>query len=134
MPRARRLVPARGTIISCPRRRRKFFPTSSARPLTLGYLLQEALEVLRTTSSTVELVVCRLPGDAVGSPPAAEPPPPPTRKDNPGLSLKIPLNPLPPLNIEPCGVSDRGEDFWALESRGSPTECTRLLVVARQWS
>lgn len=62
--------------------------------------------MLRTTSSTVELVVCRLPGETSGStPPGAPPPPPPTRRDNPGLTLKIPLNPLPPLDVEPCGVS-----------------------------
>lgn len=71
--------------------------------------MQEALEVLRTTSSTVELVVCRLPGgDATASPPGTAPPPPPTRKkDNgkPALTLKIPLNPLPPLDVEPCRVS-----------------------------
>ncbi|OXU24941.1 hypothetical protein TSAR_010838 [Trichomalopsis sarcophagae] len=34
------------------------------------------------------------------------PPPPPTRRDNPGLTLKIPLNPLPPLEVEPCGEFD----------------------------
>lgn len=67
------------------------------------YLLQEALEVLRTTPSTVELVVCRLPGDSNVSPPG-EPPPPPARREPPP-SLRI-LNPLPPLQIEPCGVSN----------------------------
>ncbi|XP_016839894.1 uncharacterized protein LOC100123134 isoform X2 [Nasonia vitripennis] len=75
-------------------------------PLT-GLTNYEALEVLRTTSSTVELVVSRLPGsDSVGSPSGAAPPPPPTRRDNPGLTLKIPLNPLPPLDVEPCGEFD----------------------------
>jgi len=65
------------------------------------YLLQEALEVLRTTPSTVELVVCRLPGDSNVTPPGA-PPPPPARREPSSLRL---LNPLPPLQIEPCGVS-----------------------------
>lgn len=67
------------------------------------YLLQEALEVLRTTPSTVELVVCRLPGDSNVTPPGAPPPPPARREPPPPLRL---LNPLPPLQIEPCGVSN----------------------------
>jgi len=66
------------------------------------YLLQEALEVLRMTPSTVELVVCRLPGDSNVTPPGA-PPPPPARREPSSLRL---LNPLPPLQIEPCGVSN----------------------------
>ncbi|XP_063990218.1 uncharacterized protein LOC135169289 [Diachasmimorpha longicaudata] len=64
----------------------------------------EALEVLRTTSSTVELLVCRLPGDEQNiSPPGAPPPPPARREPPPPLRL---LNPLPPLQIEPCGEFD----------------------------
>ena len=66
-------------------------------------LLQEALEVLRTTPSTVELVVCRLPGDTSVTPPGAPPPPPARREPPPPLRI---LNPLPPLQIEPCGVSN----------------------------
>ncbi|EFN88986.1 Tyrosine-protein phosphatase non-receptor type 13 [Harpegnathos saltator] len=63
----------------------------------------EALEVLRTTPSTVELVVCRLPGDSNVTPPGAPPPPPARREPPPPLRL---LNPLPPLQIEPCGEFD----------------------------
>lgn len=66
-------------------------------------LLQEALEVLRTTPSTVELVVSRLPGDMSVTPPGAPPPPPARREPPPPLRI---LNPLPPLQIEPCGVSN----------------------------
>ncbi|RLU23128.1 hypothetical protein DMN91_005406 [Ooceraea biroi] len=70
-------------------------------PLT-GLTNYEALEVLRTTPSTVELVVCRLPGDSNVTPPGA-PPPPPARREPSSLRL---LNPLPPLQIEPCGEFD----------------------------
>ncbi|GAB1866909.1 PTN13 phosphatase [Camponotus japonicus] len=70
-------------------------------PLT-GLTNYEALEVLRTTPSTVELVVCRLPGDSNVTPPGAPPPPPARREPS---SLRI-LNPLPPLQIEPCGEFD----------------------------
>lgn len=65
--------------------------------------MQEALEVLRTTPSTVELVVSRLPGDMSVTPPGAPPPPPARREPPPPLRI---LNPLPPLQIEPCGVSN----------------------------
>ena len=67
-------------------------------------VLQEALEVLRTTSNKVELVVCRLPSESTGSSPdiPLPPPPPPIRREPPP-PLRI-LNPLPPLQIEPCGV------------------------------
>lgn len=67
-------------------------------------MFQEALEVLRTTSNKVELVVCRLPSESTGSSPdiPLPPPPPPVRREPPP-PLRI-LNPLPPLQIEPCGV------------------------------
>ncbi|XP_076239717.1 uncharacterized protein LOC143182555 [Calliopsis andreniformis] len=71
-------------------------------PLT-GLTNYEALEVLRTTPSTVELVVCRLPGDTNVTPPGAPPPPPARREPPPPLRI---LNPLPPLQIEPCGEFD----------------------------
>lgn len=67
---------------------------------------QEALEVLRTTSNKVELVVCRLPSESTGnSPDIPLPPPPPPVRREPPPPLRI-LNPLPPLQIEPCGVSN----------------------------
>lgn len=77
--------------------------------------------MLRTTSSTVELVVFRPPRTEVNSnsPPGMAPPPPPTRRDNPGLTLKIPLNPLPPLDVEPCGVSKFYLFFWSRENCNS---------------
>ncbi|KAG8035197.1 hypothetical protein G9C98_001687, partial [Cotesia typhae] len=71
-------------------------------PLT-GLTNYEALEVLRTTSNTVELLVCRLPGEPSITPPKA-PPTPPTRREA-SLPSRF-LKPVPPLNIEPCGEFD----------------------------
>ncbi|XP_034948022.1 uncharacterized protein [Chelonus insularis] len=63
----------------------------------------EALEVLRTTSSTVELLVCRLPGETSITPPGAPPTPPARREPLPQPRI---FNPVPPLHIEPCGEFD----------------------------
>ncbi|KAH0552114.1 hypothetical protein KQX54_005789 [Cotesia glomerata] len=68
-----------------------------------GLTNYEALEVLRTTSNTVELLVCRLPGEPSITPPKA-PPTPPTRREA-SLPSRF-LKPVPPLNIEPCGEFD----------------------------
>lgn len=99
IPRHRFLIPDRKRMkkrLGCVSTSNSLFPISFS-----CYLLQEALEVLRTTSSTVELVVCRLPGEASITPPGAPPPPPARREPPPSLRI---LNPLPPLQIEPCGV------------------------------
>ncbi|XP_008552946.1 glutamate receptor-interacting protein 2 [Microplitis demolitor] len=76
----------------------------AANGITLSGLTNyEALEVLRTTSNTVELLVCRLPGEPSITPPKA-PPTPPTRREA-SLPSRF-LKPVPPLNIEPCGEFD----------------------------
>uniref|UniRef100_A0ABD2WI53 PDZ domain-containing protein n=1 Tax=Trichogramma kaykai TaxID=54128 RepID=A0ABD2WI53_9HYME len=105
--RVKRLFPQQPAALSNKLQPGDILLAANGTPLT-GLTNYEALEVLRTTSNTVELVVCRLPGESgASSPPAAAPPPPPTRRDNnPGLTLKIPLNPLPPLDVEPCGEFD----------------------------
>ncbi|OAD52550.1 Tyrosine-protein phosphatase non-receptor type 13, partial [Eufriesea mexicana] len=100
--RVRRLFPQQPAALSNKLQPGDILLAANGIPLT-GLTNYEALEVLRTTPSTVELVVCRLPGDTSVTPPGA-PPPPPTRREPPP-PLRI-LNPLPPLQIEPCGEFD----------------------------
>ncbi|KZC04014.1 Tyrosine-protein phosphatase non-receptor type 13 [Dufourea novaeangliae] len=100
--RVKRLFPQQPAALSNKLQPGDILLAANGIPLT-GLTNYEALEVLRTTPSTVELVVCRLPGDTNVTPPGA-PPPPPTRREPPP-PLRI-LNPLPPLQIEPCGEFD----------------------------
>ncbi|KAI4496243.1 hypothetical protein M0804_000053 [Polistes exclamans] len=100
--RVKRLFPLQPAALSNKLQPGDILLAANGIPLT-GLTNYEALEVLRTTPNTVELVVCRLPGDTNVSPPGA-PPPPPARREPPP-PLRIP-NPLPPLQIEPCGEFD----------------------------
>ncbi|XP_067214791.1 uncharacterized protein [Linepithema humile] len=100
--RVKRLFPQQPAALSNKLQIGDILLAANGTPLT-GLTNYEALEVLRTTPSTVELVVCRLPGDSNVTPPG-EPPPPPARREPPP-PLRI-LNPLPPLQIEPCGEFD----------------------------
>ncbi|XP_011309142.1 uncharacterized protein [Fopius arisanus] len=101
--RVKRLFPQQPAALSNKLQPGDILLAANGIPLT-GLTNYEALEVLRTTSSTVELLVCRLPGDEQNiSPPGAPPPPPARREPPPPLRL---LNPLPPLQIEPCGEFD----------------------------
>ncbi|XP_072765908.1 uncharacterized protein [Anoplolepis gracilipes] len=99
--RVKRLFPQQPAALSNKLQTGDILLAANGIPLT-GLTNYEALEVLRTTPSTVELVVCRLPGDSNVTPPGAPPPPPARREPS---SLRI-LNPLPPLQIEPCGEFD----------------------------
>ncbi|XP_011060828.1 PREDICTED: uncharacterized protein LOC105149832 isoform X2 [Acromyrmex echinatior] len=99
--RVKRLFPQQPAALSNKLQTGDILLAANGRPLT-GLTNYEALEVLRMTPSTVELVVCRLPGDSNVTPPGA-PPPPPARREPSSLRL---LNPLPPLQIEPCGEFD----------------------------
>lgn len=100
--RVKRLFPQQPAALSNKLQTGDILLAANGIPLT-GLTNYEALEVLRTTPSTVELVVCRLPGDSNVTPPGAPPPPPARREPPPPLRL---LNPLPPLQIEPCGEFD----------------------------
>ncbi|XP_043674170.1 uncharacterized protein LOC122631958 isoform X2 [Vespula pensylvanica] len=100
--RVKRLFPLQPAALSNKLQPGDILLAANGIPLT-GLTNYEALEVLRTTPNTVELVVCRLPGDTNVTPPGA-PPPPPARREPPP-PLRIP-NPLPPLQIEPCGEFD----------------------------
>ncbi|KAK2575692.1 hypothetical protein KPH14_012082 [Odynerus spinipes] len=100
--RVKRLFPQQPAALSNKLQPGDILLAANGIPLT-GLTNYEALEVLRTTPNTVELVVCRLPGDTNVTPPGA-PPPPPARREPPP-PLRIP-NPLPPLQIEPCGEFD----------------------------
>ncbi|XP_011686478.1 PREDICTED: uncharacterized protein LOC105449173 isoform X1 [Wasmannia auropunctata] len=100
--RVKRLFPQQPAALSNKLQIGDILLTANGIPLT-GLTNYEALEVLRMTPSTVELVVCRLPGDSNVTPPGAPPPPPARREPPPPLRL---LNPLPPLQIEPCGEFD----------------------------
>ncbi|XP_050459192.1 uncharacterized protein LOC126855496 [Cataglyphis hispanica] len=99
--RVKRLFPQQPAALSNKLQTGDILLAANGIPLT-GLTNYEALEVLRTTPNTVELVVCRLPGDSNVTPPGA-PPPPPARREPSSLRL---LNPLPPLQIEPCGEFD----------------------------
>lgn len=60
--------------------------------------------MLRTTSSTVELLVQRVAGEGnVTTPPQELPPPLPVRRE---AAVTRVLDPLAPLDVEPCGVSN----------------------------
>ncbi|XP_017887824.1 protein PFC0760c-like isoform X2 [Ceratina calcarata] len=96
--RVKRLFPQQPAALSNKLQPGDILLAANGIPLT-GLTNYEALEVLRTTPSTVELVVCRLPGENGNVPPPVAPPPPPRREN-------LPLNPLPPLQIEPCGEFD----------------------------
>ncbi|XP_024888462.1 uncharacterized protein LOC112465226 isoform X1 [Temnothorax curvispinosus] len=100
--RVKRLFPQQPAALSNKLQTGDILLAANGIPLT-GLTNYEALEVLRTTPSTVELVVCRLPGESNVTPPGAPPPPPARREPPPPLRL---LNPLPPLQIEPCGEFD----------------------------
>ncbi|KAG7213106.1 hypothetical protein KM043_002429 [Ampulex compressa] len=100
--RVKRLFPQQPAALSNKLQSGDILLAANGIPLT-GLTNYEALEVLRTTPSMVELVVCRLPGDTSVTPPGA-PPPPPARREPPA-PLRI-LHPLPPLQIEPCGEFD----------------------------
>ncbi|XP_015589513.1 uncharacterized protein LOC107265049 isoform X2 [Cephus cinctus] len=100
--RVKRLFPQQPAALSNKLQPGDILLAANGIPLT-GLTNYEALEVLRTTPSTVELVVCRPPGDATITPPGAPPPPPARREPPPPLRI---LNPLPPLQIEPCGEFD----------------------------
>ncbi|XP_043248278.1 uncharacterized protein LOC122395045 [Colletes gigas] len=100
--RVKRLFPQQPAALSNKLQPGDILLAANGTPLT-GLTNYEALEVLRTTRSTVELVVCRLPGDTNVTPPGAPPPPPARREPPPPLRI---LNPLPPLQIEPCGEFD----------------------------
>ncbi|XP_011879526.1 PREDICTED: uncharacterized protein LOC105568445 isoform X2 [Vollenhovia emeryi] len=100
--RVKRLFPQQPAALSNKLQTGDILLAANGIPLT-GLTNYAALEVLRTTPSTVELVVCRLPGDSNVTPPGAPPPPPVRREPPPPLRL---LNPLPPLQIEPCGEFD----------------------------
>ncbi|XP_033338265.2 uncharacterized protein LOC117227272 isoform X3 [Megalopta genalis] len=100
--RVKRLFPQQPAALSNKLQPGDILLAANGIPLT-GLTNYEALEVLRTTPSTVELVVCRLPGDTNVTPPGAPPPPPARREPPPPLRI---LNPLPPLQIEPCGEFD----------------------------
>ncbi|XP_076389801.1 uncharacterized protein LOC100877819 isoform X2 [Megachile rotundata] len=100
--RVKRLFPQQPAALSNKLQPGDILLTANGIALT-GLTNYEALEVLRTTPSTVELVVCRLPGDTNVTPPGAPPPPPARREPPPPLRI---LNPLPPLQIEPCGEFD----------------------------
>ncbi|XP_014477213.1 PREDICTED: uncharacterized protein LOC106745796 [Dinoponera quadriceps] len=100
--RVKRLFPQQPAALSNKLQSGDILLAANGIPLT-GLTNYEALEVLRTTPSTVELVVCRLPGDSNVTPPGAPPPPPARREPPPPLRI---LNPLPPLQIEPCGEFD----------------------------
>ncbi|XP_076672452.1 uncharacterized protein LOC143371323 isoform X2 [Andrena cerasifolii] len=128
--RVKRLFPQQPAALSNKLQSGDILLAANGIPLT-GLTNYEALEVLRTTPSTVELVVCRLPGDTNVTPPGSPPlppvrresplppgrresPQPPARGDSPLLTARreqppLPLrirNPLPPLQIEPCGEFD----------------------------
>ncbi|XP_054003385.1 uncharacterized protein LOC128889644 isoform X2 [Hylaeus anthracinus] len=100
--RVKRLFPQQPAALSNKLQPGDILLAANGIPLT-GLTNYEALEVLRTTPSIVELVVCRLPGDTNVTPPGAPPPPPARREPPPPLRI---LNPLPPLQIEPCGEFD----------------------------
>ncbi|XP_043518961.1 uncharacterized protein LOC122533382 [Frieseomelitta varia] len=100
--RVKRLFPQQPAALSNKLQPGDILLAANGIPLT-GLTNYEALEVLRTTPSTVELVVCRLPGDTSVTPPGAPPPPPARREPPPPLRI---LNPLPPLQIEPYGEFD----------------------------
>ncbi|XP_012276494.1 uncharacterized protein LOC105697607 isoform X2 [Orussus abietinus] len=100
--RVKRLFPQQPAALSNKLQPGDILLAANGIPLT-GLTNYGALEVLRTTSNTVELVVCRLPGETSVTPPGV-PPPPPVRSEPPP-PLRI-LNPLPPLQIEPCGEFD----------------------------
>ncbi|XP_043580504.1 uncharacterized protein LOC122566806 isoform X3 [Bombus pyrosoma] len=100
--RVKRLFPQQPAALSNKLQPGDILLAANGIPLT-GLTNYEALEVLRTTPNTVELVVCRLPGDTSVTPPGAPPPPPARREPPPPLRI---LNPLPPLQIEPCGEFD----------------------------
>ncbi|KAL0126673.1 hypothetical protein PUN28_005210 [Cardiocondyla obscurior] len=101
--RVKRLFPQQPAALSNKLQIGDILLAANGTPLT-GLTNYEALEVLRTTPSTIELVVCRLPGDSNVTPPGA-PPPPPARREPPRESLRS-FAPLPPLQIEPCGEFD----------------------------
>ncbi|XP_012258812.3 uncharacterized protein LOC105687602 isoform X2 [Athalia rosae] len=101
--RVKRLFPQQPAALSNKLQPGDILLAANGLPLT-GLTNYEALEVLRTTPNTVELVVCRPPGaDAVVSPLGAPPPPPARREIPPPLRI---FTPLPPLQIEPCGEFD----------------------------
>ncbi|XP_066594583.1 uncharacterized protein [Prorops nasuta] len=99
--RVKRLFPQQPAALSNKLQPGDILLAANGVPLT-GLNNYEALEVLRTSASTVELVVCRLPGDKNVSPPGT-PPPPPARRETQAPRI---LSPLPPLQIEPCGEFD----------------------------
>ncbi|XP_046431755.1 uncharacterized protein LOC124185182 isoform X2 [Neodiprion fabricii] len=101
--RVKRLFPQQPAALSNKLQPGDILLAANGLPLT-GLTNYEALEVLRTTPNTVELVVCRPAGaDAVVSPIGAPPPPPARRELPPPLRI---FTPLPPLQIEPCGEFD----------------------------
>ncbi|XP_043462326.1 uncharacterized protein LOC122498592 [Leptopilina heterotoma] len=103
--RVKRLFPQQPAALSHKLEQGDILLAANGIPLT-GLTNYEALEVLRTTSNKVELVVCRLPSESTGtSPDIPLPPPPPPVRREPPPPLRI-LNPLPPLQIEPCGEFD----------------------------
>lgn len=76
-------------------------------------VLQEALEVLRTTPQTVKLLVCRPPQNELPVPQSAgEPPPPPRRDPSLAISSSLPLEISPVANLTPEIYGVRSARFY----------------------
>ncbi|KAK0075065.1 hypothetical protein PV326_011919, partial [Microctonus aethiopoides] len=101
--RVKRLFPQQPAALSNQLKPGDILLSANGVPLS-GLTNYEALEVLRTTPSTVELLVCRQAGETNITPPG-DPPTPPMRRKPPSESSQI-LNAIPPIHIEPCGEFD----------------------------
>ncbi|KAK0174970.1 hypothetical protein PV327_008756 [Microctonus hyperodae] len=101
--RVKRLFPQQPAALSNQLKPGDILLSANGVPLS-GLTNYEALEVLRTTSSTVELLVCRQAGEANITPPG-DPPTPPMRRKPLSENTQV-LNAIPPLHIEPCGEFD----------------------------